>query len=100
MGDRICSRVICLRYICPMRTDRGVERLRAEQRGGRWWVAGPASDGSGLVMVNDFLGYLADRGYSPRTVRSYAYDLLAFLRWLETSGSRSTRLVPRGYCGS
>ena len=52
------------------------------------------------MLVNDFLGYLADRGYSPRTVRSYAYDLLAFLRWLETSGSRSTRLVPRGYCGS
>jgi len=36
-----------------------------------------------LVLVNDFLGYLADRGYSPRTVRSYAYDLLAFLRWLD-----------------
>jgi hypothetical protein len=56
------------------------ERLRAEQRDGRWWLAGP---GAGeLEVVNDFLGYLSDRGYSPRTVRSYAYDLLAFGRWL------------------
>lgn len=66
-----------------MRTDRGVEALRAERRDGRWWLAGPVSDGSGLALVNDFLGYLADRGYSPRTVRSYAYDLLAFVRWLD-----------------
>jgi integrase/recombinase XerC len=32
--------------------------------------------------VNDFLGYLADRRYSARTVRAYAFDLLAFCRWL------------------
>jgi hypothetical protein len=32
------------------------------------------------------LGYLADRGYSPRTgtVRAYAFNLLAFARWLVT----------------
>jgi site-specific recombinase XerD len=29
-----------------------------------------------------YLGYLADRRYSPRTLRAYAYDLLAFCRWL------------------
>jgi hypothetical protein len=33
-------------------------------------------------VVNEYLGYLADRRYSPRTVRSYAFDLLAFCRWL------------------
>lgn len=32
--------------------------------------------------MNDYLGYLGDRGYSPRTVRAYAFDLLAFARWL------------------
>lgn len=41
---------------------------------------GVGADGFGLV--NDFLGYLADRRYSPSTVRAYAYDLLAFCRWL------------------
>lgn len=33
-------------------------------------------------QVNEFLGYLADRNYSPRTVRAYAFDLLHFGRWL------------------
>jgi DNA primase len=33
-------------------------------------------------LVNDYLGYLADRGYSPRTVRVYVFVLLAFCRWL------------------
>src|SRR5882757_1011455 len=49
--------------------DRGVWRLR-----------GTAADKFGLV--NEFLGYLADRHFSPRTCRAYAYDLLAFSRWL------------------
>ena len=34
-------------------------------------------------LVNEFLGYLADRNFSPRTCRAYAYDLLAFARWLD-----------------
>jgi integrase len=33
-------------------------------------------------VVNEFLGYVADRGYSPRTEWAYAFDLLAFARWL------------------
>ncbi|ORB98643.1 integrase, partial [Mycobacterium persicum] len=36
----------------------------------------------GVELINDYLGYLADRNYSPRTVRAYAFDLLAFARWL------------------
>ena len=32
------------------------------------------------------LGLLADRNYSPRTGRSYGYDLLAFCRWLCEEG--------------
>jgi integrase len=37
-------------------------------------------------LVNEFLGYLADRHFSPRTCRAYAYDLLAFSRWLDDEG--------------
>jgi|SRR5579883_4186 len=33
-------------------------------------------------VVNDYLAYLRDRRYSPRTVRAYAFDLLHFCRWL------------------
>ena len=35
-----------------------------------------------MGLINDYLGYLADRGYSPQTVRAYAFDLLAVARWL------------------
>ena len=62
-------------------TDRhGSESLRAVDQDGRWSLAGPAPEG--VELVNDYLGYLSDRGYSPRTVRAYAFDLLAFCRWL------------------
>jgi len=54
--------------------------LRVEQRGAEWQLVGTGAETFGLI--NEFLGYLADRAYSPRTVRSYAYDLLAFARWL------------------
>jgi len=43
-------------------------------------IAGSAA--TGFEVVNDYLGYLADRRYSPRTVRAYAFDLLHFVRWL------------------
>ena len=35
-----------------------------------------------VTLANDYLGYLADRNYSPQTVRTYAFALLAFCRWL------------------
>ena len=39
-----------------------------------------AGTGSGeFALVNDYLAYLGDRNYSPRTVRAYGFDLrLAF----------------------
>jgi site-specific recombinase XerD len=40
------------------------------------------SDADRFVLVNDYLRYLADRNYSPSTVRAYGFDLLAFCRWL------------------
>jgi site-specific recombinase XerD len=54
--------------------------LRAGDSGAGWVLSGPASPQ--LTLVNEFLGYLADRRYSPQTVRAYAFDLLAFCRWL------------------
>ena len=54
--------------------------LRLEERDGVWALTGPAASRFGLV--GEYLGYLADRNYSPKTVRAYGYDLLAFCRWL------------------
>jgi integrase/recombinase XerD len=61
--------------------DESNSSLRLElQRDGGWMVAGA---GSGeFALVNDYLAYLRDRNYSPRTVRAYGFDLLAFCRWL------------------
>jgi site-specific recombinase XerD len=49
-----------------------------------WRLSGAAASRFGLI--NEFLGYLADRNYSPRTRRSYAFDLLGFVRWLDGEG--------------
>ena len=55
--------------------------LRLEERGdGVWALAG--ADASRFVLVDEFLAHLVDRNYSPKTVRAYGYDLLAFCRWL------------------
>ena len=54
--------------------------LQVDDSGAGWALSGPAAPR--FTLVNDFLGYLADRRYSPKTVRAYAFDLLAFCRWL------------------
>ena len=59
----------------------------AEVRAGRWELTGAGE----LSLFNDFLGYVADRGYSPRTVRAYAFDLLHFARWLAAARRGSPR---------
>lgn len=64
-----------------METD---PELRLEASGGTWMIAGTGS--SAFTTVNDYLGYLTDRNYSPATVRAYGFDLLAFCRWLTTEG--------------
>jgi len=56
--------------------------LRVEQHDGGWVLGGPAGRPEDLRLCNDYLGYLADRHYAPGTRRSYAFDLLAFARWL------------------
>ena len=42
-------------------------------------------------LVNEYLAYLADRNYSPKTVRAYGFDLLAFCRWLAAERHRAGR---------
>src|ERR1700756_2223824 len=80
----------------------GEPGLRAELHGGRWQLAG-AADGD---LINGYLSYLADRGFSPRTVRAYAFDLLAFARWLDgeciTLGEVTTDVMLRflAWCGA
>jgi site-specific recombinase XerD len=59
-------------------------QLRVERSAHGWALLGPGA--GALALVNDFLGYLADRNYSPRTVRAYAFDLLHFGRWLAGEG--------------
>ena len=58
----------------------GDRSLRLEQHDEDWVLAGPETARFGLV--NEYLSYLADRNYSPRTVRAYGFDMLAFCRWL------------------
>jgi integrase/recombinase XerC len=60
------------------------ELLSVAGDGGVWVLRGEAAARFGLV--NEFLGYLADRNFSPRTCRAYAFDLLAFARWLDGEG--------------
>lgn len=47
---------------------------------GGWGLTG--ADSADVRLVNDYLGYLADRRYAAGTLRSYAFDLLALCRWL------------------
>ena len=57
------------------------ESLRVQGSGERWRIEGRwrAAD---RQLCNDYLSYLADRRYSPASVRAYAFDLLHFARWL------------------
>jgi site-specific recombinase XerD len=56
------------------------QQLTVGQDAGVWSLRGPRA--ADFAVVNEFLAYLADRNFSPRTGRAYAYDLLAFTRWL------------------
>jgi site-specific recombinase XerD len=57
------------------------DELRVTGSGERWRIEGRwrAAD---RQLCNDYLGYLADRRYSPASVRAYAFDLLHLARWL------------------
>ena len=51
--------------------------LRVQGSGERWRITG-GSRAADRQLCNDYLGYLADRRYSPASVRAYAFDLLHF----------------------
>jgi site-specific recombinase XerD len=63
----------------------GTGELRVAGSGERRRIEG-GRDRGGLQLCNDYLGYLADRRYSPASVRAYAFDLLHFARWLAGQG--------------
>jgi len=42
--------------------------------------------GQEVAIIAGYLGYVATRGFSRHTVRAYAYDMLAFWRWLAATG--------------
>jgi site-specific recombinase XerD len=54
--------------------------LRLDRQGDSFRLTG--DEAARFELVNDYLGYLADRNYSSRSVRAYGFDLLAFCRWL------------------
>jgi site-specific recombinase XerD len=64
-------------HLFPVIAESG---LRLEERDGGWGLAGPSA--ARFALVDEYLAHLADRNYSPKTVRAYGYDLLAFCRWL------------------
>ena len=69
----------------------GESGLRLEERDGGWALAGPVAPR--FVLVDEYLAYLSDRNYSPRTVRAYGYDLLAFCRWLASGDQPLTEVT-------
>lgn len=56
------------------------ESLQLERAPGCVRLVG--SDAGRFDLVNDYLSYLLDRNYSPQSVQTYGYGLLAFCRWL------------------
>jgi site-specific recombinase XerD len=74
-----------------MTSEGGAQALVVRDGKDGWVLAGRAATEFGLV--NDYLGYIADRRYSPRTVRSYAFDLLHFCRWLSGEGVALTAVT-------
>lgn len=69
------------------------------EREGPWWRLRCDSDPCLVAQANAYLGYLADRNYSPRTVRTYGYGLLAFHRWLHHTRLRVDDVVTEDVLG-
>ncbi len=49
--------------------------------------------GQEVAVIAGYLGYVATRGFSRHTVRAYAYDMLAFWRWLEATGKDARQVT-------
>ena len=53
-------------------------------------------EGEFVVHANAFLATVTQRGFSPRTVRAYAHDLVVFFRWLSTTPYQLADIGERG----
>jgi integrase/recombinase XerD len=62
-------------------------RLWLEERDGGWALQ--------FMLVDEYLACLRDRNYSPKTLRSYGYDLLVYCRWLLIPGHPLTQVSRR-----
>lgn len=51
-------------------------------------------DGGDVGLVNRYLAHLAVRGFSPATVRAYAFDILNFLRFCTQRGLSLAAVAP------
>lgn len=51
-------------------------------------------EGGDVELANRYLSHLVVRGFSPATVRTYAYHLLSFLRFIEERGLSLTAIRP------
>lgn len=69
-----------------MRGDDDPSMLRVARAGTESWNLAGTQAGR-FALINEYLAYLGDRRYSPRTVRAYAFDLLCFCRWLVADGT-------------
>lgn len=58
------------------------DQLCLSRQDGTWQLVGPARSAGVVVLANEYLSYLADRNYSPQSVRAYGFCLVAFCRWL------------------
>jgi len=67
-----------------------MEACRTADGGECWELLGP--DGAPLEQARRFLQTVDLRGLAPRTLRTYAYDLLAIYRWLDQTGRDPARL--------
>ncbi len=57
---------------------------------------GVVGEGELVVHANAFLATVAQRGFSLRTVRAYAHDLVVFFRWLSTTPYQLADVGERG----
>ena len=56
-------------------------------------------EGQEVAVIAGYLGYVATRGFSRHTVRAYAYDMLAFWRWLEATDKDARRVTTEDLLG-
>ena len=65
----------------------GLQLIRVGASGATPCVLLKEGNAPELVAVpNAYVGYLVDRNYSPRTVRTYGFGLVAFCRWAQSTG--------------